>query len=58
MSAPPAPEPEVPPPDECRHIWNSTIMRPSKVIESDWCTRCGVGRPGYLDPREKWKNVE
>lgn len=37
------------------HLWNSSIGVPSKVIECDWCLICSAPRPGYLDPRDKWK---
>lgn len=37
------------------HLWNSSIGVPSKVIECDWCVSCGFPRPGFMDPRDKWK---
>lgn len=43
------------PDGECTHLWNSVIGYPSKVIECDWCTICSVVRPGFMDPRDKWR---
>jgi hypothetical protein len=37
------------------HLWNSAIGVPSKVVECDWCVVCSMPRPGYMDPKDKWK---
>ncbi len=39
--------------DGCSHLWASVIMHPSRIQESDWCSKCGDPRPGFLDPRHK-----
>lgn len=46
------------PDDECSHVWNSVIGYPARVVECDWCIRCSTVRPGYGDPRDKWKEEE
>lgn len=39
----------------CVHVWVTETGVPSKSTECDWCILCAAPRPGYLDPREKWK---
>jgi hypothetical protein len=41
---------------ELSHLWNGDIGAQPRVVESDWCVNCGIPRPGYIDPAEKWKD--